>query len=62
MLDILLALRRAGYPVTLVEAAGSERAASWAKRKSPDALRALGITYYFVDAVGGAETVEALSF
>jgi uncharacterized protein (DUF58 family) len=62
MLGILLALRRAGYPVTLVEAAGSERAAAWAKRKSPDALRAQGITYYFVDAVGQAEMVEALSF
>jgi hypothetical protein len=62
MLDILLALRRAGHPVTLVEAAGSERASAWAKRKSPDALRAQGITYYLVDAVDQAETIESLSF
>jgi uncharacterized protein (DUF58 family) len=62
MLDILLALRRAGHPVTLVEAAGSERAAAWARRKSPEALRAQGITYYLVDAVGQADTIETLSF
>jgi uncharacterized protein (DUF58 family) len=62
MLDILLALRRAGHPVTLVEAAGSERAAGWARRKSPDAVRAQGLTYYLVDAVGEAETIDGLSF
>ncbi|MEO8288076.1 MAG: DUF58 domain-containing protein [Chloroflexota bacterium] len=62
MLDILIALRRAGHPVTLVEAAGSDRAAEWAKRKSPEALRAQGITYYLVDAVDEAETLDSLVF
>jgi uncharacterized protein (DUF58 family) len=62
LLDILLALRRAGHPVTLVEASGSERAATWARRKSPDALRAQGIIYYLVDAVGQAETIDSFSF
>jgi len=62
LLEILLALRRAGHAVTLVEAAGSERAAGWARRKSPEALRAQGLTYYFVDAVGEAETIDGLSF
>jgi uncharacterized protein (DUF58 family) len=62
MLDTLLALRRAGHPVTLVEAAGSERAAGWARRKSPESVRAQGLTYYLVDAVGEAETIDGLSF
>lgn len=62
MLDILIALRRAGHAVTLIESVGSERAAGWARLKSGDALRAQGITYYLVDAVGQAETVEELAF
>jgi hypothetical protein len=62
MLDILLALRRAGHPVTLVESVGSARAAERANRGSPAALLAQGITYYLVDAVGQAETIEALTF
>jgi uncharacterized protein (DUF58 family) len=62
MLDILLALRRAGHPVTLVETVGSERAAAWARRKSPQALRSQGITYYLVDAVDQAQTIEDLTF
>jgi hypothetical protein len=62
MLDILLALRRAGHPVTLVESVGSHRAAEWARRKSPAALEAQGITYYLVNAVGQVETVDMLAF
>ncbi|HET9493884.1 MAG TPA: DUF58 domain-containing protein [Chloroflexia bacterium] len=62
MLHLLLALRRAGHPVTLVETAGSERALKWAKLKSPEALRARGITYYLVEAVGKADKIEDLSF
>ena len=62
MLHLLLALRRAGHPVTLIETAGSERALHWAKLKSPEALRARGITYYLVEAVGKADTIDYLSF
>jgi uncharacterized protein (DUF58 family) len=62
MLHLLLALRRAGHPVTLVETAGSERALHWARLKSPEALRARGIAYYLVEAVGKADTIEDLSF
>jgi uncharacterized protein (DUF58 family) len=62
MLDTLIALRRAGHPVTLVETAGSERAATWAKRKSPETLRTHGITYYYVDAVGEVESVASFEF
>lgn len=62
MLDILLALRRAGHPVTLVETAGSARAEHNAKRNSPDLLQAQGITYYFVNAVGHVNEIEELTF
>jgi uncharacterized protein (DUF58 family) len=62
MLDILLALRRAGHPITLIEATGSLRAAEWAKRKSPEALQTQGIVYYQVSAIGKAAQVEQLSF
>jgi uncharacterized protein (DUF58 family) len=62
MLNVLLALRRAGHPVTLVEAAGSEHALALATRKSSNALRAQGITYYLVNAVGEVNTIETLAF
>jgi uncharacterized protein (DUF58 family) len=62
MLHLLLALRRAGHPVTLIETAGSERALQWARLKSPEALRARGITYYLVEAIGKADTIEDLLF
>jgi uncharacterized protein (DUF58 family) len=60
MLDVLLALRKAGHPVTLVEVvvAGSpgERAGG-----STGALEAQGITYYRVQTVGKAADVEEIS-
>ncbi|MGA7732829.1 MAG: DUF58 domain-containing protein [Chloroflexia bacterium] len=62
LLDVLLSLRRAGHPVTLIEAVGSERAASNAAKKSVTALQSQGITYYLVEAVGQAETIESLVF
>ena len=62
LLDVLLALRRAGHPVTLIESVGSNRAAGYARLKSRSPLQAQGITYYLVDAVGQADTVESLSF
>jgi uncharacterized protein (DUF58 family) len=61
LLDVLLSLRRAGHPVTLIETVGSARAAHYAEMKSAAALRAQGITYYPVEAIGQAETIESLS-
>jgi uncharacterized protein (DUF58 family) len=62
LLDTLLSLRRAGHPVTLIETVGSQRAASHAGNKSPAALQTQGITYYRVDAIDQAETIQDLSF
>ena len=62
LLHLLLALRRAGHPVTLVETAGSPRPAYWPKTQPPDALHAQGITYYMVDAIGRAREIEELVF
>jgi hypothetical protein len=62
MLNILTAIRRAGHPVTLVETAGSQRIANQQRGVSPDALRAQGIDYYLVEAIGQAATIEKLSF
>ncbi len=63
MLDVLTALRRAGHPVTLVETIGSIRPAAWEQRAPADALRAQGITYYHVEAIGEeARRLESLSF
>jgi uncharacterized protein (DUF58 family) len=62
MLAILMALRRAGHPVTLVETLGSKRG-SQAPRPAPgEALAMQGITYYLVEAVEGAAEIEELSF
>jgi uncharacterized protein (DUF58 family) len=60
LLDILVALRRAGHPVTLVETIGSHRAASWARHASAEALDSQGIVYYRVESIGEASKVEAL--
>lgn len=62
MLDVLTALRRSGHPVTLIETIGSRRAANAEKMVSGEALNSQGITYYLVDAVGRAATIEGLSF
>jgi uncharacterized protein (DUF58 family) len=62
LLDVLLSLRRAGHPVTLIETVGSERAATHSAGKSPAALQAQGITYYLVDAVGQAQQINELAF
>ena len=62
LLDVLVTLRRAGHPVTLIETVGSSRAANYAHGKSPSSIEAQGITYYLVDAIGEAETIEGLSF
>jgi len=62
MLDILLALRRAGHPITLVSTAASRRAAHWARDLSPQGLQSQGITYYHVEAIGAARKVESLAF
>jgi hypothetical protein len=62
MLDILLALRRAGHPITLVSTAASRRAAHWAKDLSPQRLQSQGITYYHVESIGAARKVESLAF
>ncbi len=62
MLDVLLSLRRAGHPVTLIETVGSERAASHSGKKSSAAIQAQGITYYLVEAIGQAEAIESLAF
>lgn len=61
MLDILLALRRAGNPITLVETVGSERAAGLARHRSEDALRTQGIVYYQVEAIGKVAELQSLS-
>jgi len=61
LLDLLLALRRAGHPVTLVETAGSPRPAYWPKAQPPDALHSQGITYYMVDAINRVREVEELA-
>ena len=62
MLDILLALRRAGHPVVLISAAASRRAAHWARDLSPQRLQSQGITYYHVEAIGAQQRVESLAF
>jgi uncharacterized protein (DUF58 family) len=62
MLDILTAIRRAGHPVTLVETAGSQRIGNMRRGVSTEAMRAQGIDYYLVDALGQAATLEKLSF
>lgn len=62
LLDVLLALRRTGHPVTLIETVGSNRAASHAGTKSAAGLLSQGITYYRVDAIGEAESIEDLTF
>jgi uncharacterized protein (DUF58 family) len=62
LLDVLVTLRRAGHPVTLIETVGSSRAANYAHGKSPSSIEAQGITYYLVDAIGESETIEGLSF
>lgn len=50
MLDILVTLRRAGHPITLVETSASPRAAKPEHVATEDALNDQGITYYYVDA------------
>jgi uncharacterized protein (DUF58 family) len=62
LLDVLVSLRRAGHPVTLIETVGSNRASNYAHGKSPASIQAQGITYYLVDAIGEAETLEELTF
>lgn len=62
LLHILVALRRAGHPITLVETVGSLRAAKAAERISTESLRMQGITYYRVDAVDAATEIEELVF
>ena len=62
MLDILTALRRAGHPITLVEAIGSARAAEWSKRNSAEALNAHGIVYYEVEGIGQVDKIEEIVF
>ncbi len=62
MLDILLALRRAGHPVTLIASAASKRAAHRVHSLSSERLQAQGITYYLVEALGAAQKVDSLTF
>jgi CTP synthase (UTP-ammonia lyase) len=62
MLDIITAIRRSGHPVTLVETAGSQRIGNMRRGVSTEALRAQGIDYYLVDALGQAATLEKLRF
>jgi uncharacterized protein (DUF58 family) len=62
LLDVLVTLRRAGHPVTLIETVGSNRASNYAHGKSPASIETQGITYYLVDAIGEAETLEDLTF
>jgi uncharacterized protein (DUF58 family) len=62
MLDILLALRRAGHPITLICTTASRRAAHKARDLSPQRLQSQGITYYLVEAIGQAQKVESLAF
>jgi uncharacterized protein (DUF58 family) len=62
LLDVLLAMRRAGYPVTLVETQAQRYAARMERAAAPEALRAQGITYYLVDATGLREEISELSF
>ena len=62
MLDILLALRRAGHPVTLICVSASRRASLWARDLSADRLQAQGITYYFIESIGDPHRVEQLAF
>ncbi len=49
ILDVLLALRRAGHAITLIETVGSPRASKWERLATPDTLNAQGITYYLVE-------------
>jgi uncharacterized protein (DUF58 family) len=62
MLNILTVIRRAGHPVTLVETIGSQRIANAARGVSAGALRAQGIDYYLVEAIGQVGSLEKLSF
>ncbi len=62
MLDLLAAIRKAGHPVTLIETIGSRRTTNFDRGVSADALRAQGIDYYLVEAIGQAATIEQLSF
>jgi uncharacterized protein (DUF58 family) len=55
MLGVLLALRGSGYPVTLIATAASDRAREQARGVSASALRAQGITCYFVDTMGDSD-------
>ncbi len=61
LLDTLLALRRAGHPVTLVETMGS-RGSARERIASPAALYSQGIAYYPVEAVKQASELEELVF
>jgi uncharacterized protein (DUF58 family) len=60
LLDVLVTLRRAGHPITLIETVGSNRAANYAHGKTAASIEAQSINYYLVDAIGEAETLEEL--
>lgn len=60
MLDVLLALRKAGHPVTLVEVVGAE-APGERGGGSTGVIEAQGITYYRVLTVDKASEVEEIS-
>jgi hypothetical protein len=60
LLDVLVTLRRAGHPITLIETVGSNRAAKYAHGKTAASIEAQSINYYLVDAIGEAETLEEL--
>ncbi|MDQ5824266.1 MAG: DUF58 domain-containing protein [Chloroflexota bacterium] len=62
LVDMVLALRRAGYPVVLVHTGGPDRASASAGAYLADDLRAQGITFYSVDGVGKANEIEQLTF
>ena len=62
LLEMALAVRRAGHPVVLVQTLGSERAADAVGAYSAEELRAQGVTYYSVDAAGRAKDLERLTF
>jgi uncharacterized protein (DUF58 family) len=61
MLTILTAIRRAGHPVTLVETVGSQPREGRPEAAPAEALRMQGITYYLVEAIGEAATLEELA-
>lgn len=60
LLDVLVALRRAGHPVTLVETIGPDRLKEKTQARSYEALHAEGITYYLVDAIDRASEIDEL--